>query len=91
MSDTSVIVGSAVSLVAVCGLLIKFVINAVFASLQTQITALGSAAMERDKEIITLRGMIDEWQEKYYRLSLEYSKLQSQHEQLQREFDRMKA
>ena len=97
MSDVSVIVGSAVSLVAVCGLLIKFVIYAVFVSLQkqndsqqSQITALGNAAAERDKEIIQLRGLIDDWQDRYYKLQNEHTALQMKHEQLQRDFDRMR-
>ena len=91
MSDVTLIVGAAVSLVSVCGLLIKFTVSAVFQSLQNQITKLSEAAEERDKEIVVLRKLIDTWQEKYYLLSVDHSKLQAKHEALQNEFERMKA
>lgn len=92
MSDQDIIaiVVSSTGLVTVAGMLIKFTVHSVFVSLQKQIDDLTKTSEERGKEIITLRRMIDAWQEKYYKLQSEHTALQMRHEQLQRDFERMR-
>lgn len=86
-----ILLGVVVSMVGLLTMLIKFVVDRVFAGLQAQITDLQTSGERREQEIIQLRGVIDEWQEKYYNLQVEHTALQSKHEHLQCNFDKLEA
>lgn len=78
-------------MVGLLTMLIKFVVDRVFSGLQAQVTDLQTNGQRREDEIIVLRNLIDDWQEKYYTLQNEHTALQAKHEQLKRDFDRMQS
>jgi anti-sigma-K factor RskA len=80
-----VIIAGGGGLLAAAIMIIKF---AVFDVLQKQITVLQDGHASQAKEIITLRKMVDEWQEKYYKLNAEYAELQVKYERIQNSFER---
>lgn len=91
MSENSTVLAICGGVAGVFGLLVKFIINTVFENLQTQINSLRDDSEKQEAEIITLRNMVDEWQEKYHKLNTEHGILQNRHQQLQWEFNAMKA
>lgn len=90
MNEIAFAVAGSLGIVGLFGVLIKFIIDAVFSSLQTQIDQLRKDAGKRELEIMRLRGMIDEWQIRYRELDSEYSLLQVEHLQLRNEFNALK-
>lgn len=86
MTDAIVqaIIAGGAGLLGTSVLIIKF---CVFDVLQNQINQLREDKERQDKEIITLRNMVDDWQGKYHGLFAEHSVLQMKYVHLQSEFD----